>query len=302
MTELSRTILDKYQVRKSKQQKTDFINLISGYMPVEVQSGGLFNSRNIIAGNLKEAKVVFTAHYDTCAVMPVPNFIMPKNLLLSVLYSMVIVIPLFALSAILNALLYIVTDNFWVHYIFSLGLIFGFLWLLMAGKANKHTANDNTSGVITLCEIYSRLTEEQKQKVAIVFFDHEEIGLFGSSLFKKQYKDIMADKLLVNFDCVSDGDNILLAVSKAAQPQYMDKISQAFTAQNKNIMVEKGEKVYYPSDQMHFKKHVAVAALKHNKFVGYYMDRIHTPKDTVFDERNIQLLAEGAVKLSEMIQ
>ena len=171
----------------------------------------------------------------------------------------------------------------------------------MAGPANKHTANDNTSGVITLCEIYSKLTEEQKQKVAIVFFDFEELGLIGSSLFKKEYKKAMEKKLLVNFDCVSDGDNILLAVSKSAQKEYMDKIDTAFAAEDKNIMVEKGEKVFYPSDQKHFKNNVAVAALKHKKIIGYYMDRIHTPKDTVFYERNIELLSDGAVKFVDMV-
>ena len=301
MTELSRIIFEKYQIRKSKNQKTEFINLLKEHMPVNIQTGGLLKSRNIIVGDVEKADVVFTAHYDTCAVMPFPNFITPKNVAFYLIYSVLICIPLFLITAVLNALLGFVTTNFWVHYILSLIVLGGFVYLLMAGPANKHTANDNTSGVITLCEIYSKLTEQQKQKVALVFFDNEEIGLVGSSLFKKQYGKIMSNKLLVNFDCVSDGDNILVSVSKAAQQQYMDKIGTAFAAQDKKIMVEKGEKVFYPSDQAHFKKNVAVAALKHKKFIGYYMDRIHTPKDTVFDERNIELLSDGAVKLADMI-
>ena len=245
--------------------------------------------------------MVFTAHYDTCAVMPFPNFITPKNIVVYLLYSLLICVPIFVVMIAVNAALSFITTDFTVHYILSLVMVWGMLYLLMAGPANKHTANDNTSGVITLCEIYSKLTEQQKQKVALVFFDNEEIGLVGSSLFKKQYGKIMSNKLLVNFDCVSDGDNILFSVSKAAQQQYMDKIGTAFAAQDKKIMAEKGEKVFYPSDQAHFKKNVAVAALKHKKFIGYYMDRIHTPKDTVFDERNIELLSDGAVKLADMI-
>ena len=45
---------------------------------------------------------------------------------------------------------------------------------------------------------------------------------------------------------------------------------------------------------MNFKKSIAVAALKKTKtpLVGYYMNRIHTPKDTVFDEQNIEVLTE----------
>jgi len=301
MTELSRIIFDKYQIRKSKKQKTEFINLLKEHMPVKIQTGGLIKSRNIIVGDVEKADVVFTAHYDTCAVMPFPNFITPKNIVFYLIYSLLICVPIFAVMVLVNAVLSFITTDFTVHYVLSLVMVWGMLYLLMAGPANKHTANDNTSGVITLCEIYSKLNEEQKQKVALVFFDNEEIGLVGSSLFKKQYGKIMADKLLINFDCVSDGDNILFAVSKAAQEKYMDKVSAAFTAEDKNIMVEKGEKVFYPSDQAHFKQNVAVAALKHKKFIGYYMDRIHTPKDTVFDERNIELLSDGAVSMADMI-
>ena len=301
MTELSQLILEKYQVRKSKKQKTTFINLLKEHMPVNIQTGGIVKSRNIIVGDVEKADVVFTAHYDTCAVMPFPNFITPKNIVFYLIYSLLICVPIFAVMVLVNAVLSFITTDFTVHYVLSLVMVWGMLYLLMAGPANKHTANDNTSGVITLCEIYSKLTEEQKQKVALVFFDNEEIGLVGSSLFKKQYGKIMADKLLINFDCVSDGDNILFAVSKTAQKKYMDKVSAAFASEDKNIMVEKGEKIFYPSDQAHFKQNVAVAALKHKKIIGYYMDRIHTPKDTVFDERNIELLSDGAVSMVDMI-
>ena len=161
--------------------------------------------------------MVFTAHYDTCAVMPVPNFITPKNIAFYLVYQLIICVPIFAVMAILNAVLSFITTDFFVHYILSLVVMFAMLYLLIAGPANKHTANDNTSGVITLCEIWSKLTDEQKQDVALVFFDNEEIGLVGSSIFKKQYGKIMENKLLINFDCVSDGDNILFSVSKTAQ-------------------------------------------------------------------------------------
>ena len=49
-------------------------------------------------------------------------------------------------------------------------------------------------------------------------------------------------------------------------------------------------KAFYPSDQAAFKKTVAVAALKKAPVIGLYMDKIHTPKDTAFDERNIDAL------------
>ena len=39
----------------------------------------------------------------------------------------------------------------------------------MLGKPNKHTANDNTSGVITLLEIYGKMSEDERKNVLGVY-------------------------------------------------------------------------------------------------------------------------------------
>ena len=91
MTEITKTVLEKYQVRKSNSQKADFREFIRqkaeerGYaFSVE---GARFGAKNIIIGNPENAKVIFTAHYDTCARLPFPNFITPKNILLYIIFQ-----------------------------------------------------------------------------------------------------------------------------------------------------------------------------------------------------------------------
>lgn len=112
----------------------------------------------------------------------------------------------------------------------------------------------------------------------------------------------MKDKLLINFDCVSDGDNFLVAASKKARAAYDDSITAAFTdTQDKKVLHKKLESVYYPSDQAGFPVSIAVAALKRKKLIGYYMDRIHTSKDTVFMEDNISYLVAGTKLLLKKI-
>ena len=99
----------------------------------------------------------------------------------------------------------------------------------------------------------------------------------------------MKDKLLINLDCVSDGDNFLLAVNKEARKHYYVQIKHAFTSgDKKQVLLDKAERVYYPSDQANFPMSIAVAALKRKKIFGYYMDRIHTSRDIIFDESNIR--------------
>lgn len=56
---------------------------------------------------------------------------------------------------------------------------------------------------------------------------------------------------------------------------------------------------FYPSDNANFKKGAGVCALKRKPVIGYYMDRIHTAKDTVCEERNIELLRDGCVRLAK---
>ena len=299
MTDLSRKILDSYQIRKTKKQKEAFIALMQAHFPaLSIQEKGVPKSRNLILGDPETAKVVLGAHYDTCAQLPFPNFIMPKRPLLTIGYSLLILIPMVVLIFLVNWLLNLFTGDAMVHYWVSLIVYLLFFILLLAGPANKHTANDNTSGVITLLEIYEKLSEEEKQNVCFVFFDNEEAGLLGSAQFRKVYKKQMKETLLINFDCVSDGDTFLLGITKQANQKYHVPLARVFTStEGKAVLMENLKKVYYPSDQAGFPMAIAVAALKHKKPFGYYMDRIHTNRDTVFEERNIEYLAERTAQL-----
>ena len=297
MTELSKKIFNDFQVRKTKKQKQAFIHLLHSYIPeLQVQETGCPKSRNLVIGNPETAKLVLGAHYDTCAQLPFPNFITPKKPLIAILYSFLVVIPYLAAIILLNHLLTYFIHNFWVHYWVCLAAYGLLMWGMLAGPANKHTANDNTSGVITLLEIYNSLSQDQREQVCFVFFDNEEKGVIGSAQFRKQYKKVFKDKLLINYDCVSDGDTFLFGISKKANQKYHVPLSRVFTAtEEKTTMLENLKKVYYPSDQAGFPVAIAVAALKYKKPFGYYMDKIHTKHDTVFDESNIAYLTERTI-------
>jgi len=127
--------------------------------------------------------------------------------------------------------------------------------------------------------------------VEVLVTSDEEIGLLGSSQFKKKYAQQMESKLLINFDCVSDGDHILIAENKAAKEEYGELLESTFVStETKEISFCRSEKVFYPSDHIGFPNAVAVAAFHKKKFIGHYIGRIHTGRDTVFDECNIELL------------
>ena len=314
MTQTTKQVFELYEVRKTKKQKSAFITYVESLAKREgydcrVEKGSM-GARNIVVGSPDKAKIVYTAHYDTCARMPFPNFITPKNFLIYLLYQLVIValvyVPVFAavyLSYIICAFAG-VPENIalLIDEIVFFAAVIVMLWLLAAGPANKHTANDNTSGVTTLLDIMCALPEEKRDQVAFVFFDLEEMGLFGSKSFAAKHKQTMKDKLLINFDCVSDGNHILFVLKKGAIP-HAAAIERAFP-NDETYTVEIATKgVFYPSDQANFACGVGVAALKKTKHGNLlYMNRIHTKHDTAYDEKNIEFLVRGALQLTEEIK
>ena len=74
-------VLTAFPVRKSKQQKQEFRDAVQsylsqfGYSPT-VEKGS-FGCRNMVIGDPETAQYLITAHYDTCARLPIPNLITP---------------------------------------------------------------------------------------------------------------------------------------------------------------------------------------------------------------------------------
>lgn len=290
ISDLANDVINNHMVRKSKKQKDDFINLIINNIDKSYVEN-IKNNRNIIVGDLNNAEYVFSAHYDTCATLFIlPNFITPKNKLIFIIYQVILTLILSLIAMIPAIPVAYFTDNFnYGLYTFS-GTLLLMCFQMMYGISNKNNYNDNTSGVITLLELYYNLSVEERNKVCFVFFDNEEKGLLGSKAFKGKHKEIMNTKILVNFDCVSDGDNILLIHNNI--DDKLNALEKSLVKNNKNIEITPKKGCVYPSDQRNFKKYIAVAAFKKNKFLGYYMNRIHTYKDVMFDEENIICLKE----------
>lgn len=311
MTNTTKEIFEKHEVRKTNTQRKLFRDYLvsyaksQGYEAKEERVSK--NAYNVVVGDPESASVIYTAHYDTCAVMPVPNFITPKCMPIYIIYQLflttiMLIIPILTMT-VLAPMVYGATGSSILEALTKLSgyaILILTLYLMMKGPANKHTANDNTSGVTLLVDLMTDMPSELRGKAAFVFFDLEELGLIGSKNFKRRHKGIAKTVPVINFDCVSDGKNMLFALNKNALP-LKEKLAAAFK-QNDTYTVDIATKgVFYPSDQRNFDLGVGVAALKKTKRGLLYMNRIHTPKDTVYDEENIEFLKNGAIELTKII-
>ena len=199
-----------HPVRKSRQQKEAFRRDVTSWLEqlgYEVHTEkGSFGSRNLVIGSPQASKFLVTAHYDTCARLPFPNLITPCNFWLFLLYQIfvcaVLLLPAAAIGAVAGWLLHSYDMG---CYLFSI-LLWAELLLVLIGPANPSNANDNTSGVVTLLALAGSLPPENRKDVCFVFFDLEEAGLIGSSSYQSKHKKETARQLVLNLDCVGEGE------------------------------------------------------------------------------------------------
>lgn len=289
-------VLTAFPVRKSKEQKQAFRDAVQSYaasLGYESQvEKGSFGSRNLVIGDPEGAEFLVTAHYDTCAGLPFPNFITPCNFLPFLGYQLLVAAGMLFAAFAVGFLTGLVTGSPGAGSIVGYLCIWGMIVLMLIGPANPHNANDNTSGVITLLEIARTLPEKQRGKVCFVLFDLEEAALIGSASYRKAHKKATDSQLVLNLDCVGDGDCIRMFPTKKLKKDRR-KLTSLYKAcgyfGKKNVLVhEKGFSVY-PSDQANFPYGVGICALNRGKS-GLFLSRIHTSRDTVLEETNVNLL------------
>ena len=113
-------ILSAFPVRKSKQQKQEFRDAAQsylkqfGYSPT-VEKGS-FGCRNMVIGDPETAQYLITAHYDTCARLPIPNLITPCNFWAFLGYQLVVMLLMLLVPAIPGALAGLLAGSFDVGY------------------------------------------------------------------------------------------------------------------------------------------------------------------------------------------
>ena len=301
MIETPMDVFRDFPVRKTKKQKQAFREAVQSYAeqlgyPCTVESGSL-GIRNLVIGNSQQADYLVTAHYDTCARLPIPNFLTPCNFWPFLLWQVVLVLLILGVCILMGLGVGFLTGSgaigSWCGYL----MIWVILALMLIGPANPSNANDNTSGVVTLLEIAKSMPGNQRKKVCFVLFDLEEAGLIGSASYRKAHKSQTDRQMVLNLDCVGDGDYLTLFPMKRLKKdrkrsKSLYKACGYFG--KKSILVHEQGFSFYPSDQANFPWGVGICALnKRGKTL--YLSRIHTKKDTILERTNVNLLRAALI-------
>lgn len=299
-------INQKHPKRRSDAEKGDFRK----YVKEKMESRGIkvldeatsdAKNTNIVIGDPANAKAVFTAHYDTPASSIFPNIMIPRNIFLFWIYQFVPIIVLLALSLGCGYLVSAIAGGNMGAFLLGYLVVYYALYILFFRSfSNKNNYNDNTSGVATVLSLIDKLSDSERENVAFILFDNEEKGKKGSKAYFRDHENEMCSKLIINFDCVGNGNNIIFISKKGAEESpYHDKLKEAFVS-NESFNV-----LFYPtklsesnSDYKSFPAGIGCMACKLGKLGMYYTPRIHTKFDTVADNSNIEFICDCAAKFT----
>ena len=297
-------VLTLFPIRKTKKQKQAFRDAVQSYLKSlgydSVIEKGKAGAKNIVIGNPETAQYLITAHYDTPAKLPFPNLITPCSFWPFLGYQILQTVLIFLAALIPGILLALagvsaeIASRTWSVSLYAI------LALMLIGPSNKCNANDNTSGVVTVLETARSMPENVRSKVCFILFDLEEAGLIGSASYQKAHKEQTAKQIILNLDCVGDGDEIVMFPTKKLQKDTKKlELLRGIcgTWGEKSIAIREKGFAYYPSDQKNFPYGVGIAALRRSSWAGLYCSRIHTKKDTVLEETNVNILRAAIVSL-----
>lgn len=301
----------RFPVRNSAAQKAAFRE----YALAEARTGAVSareeeneGHTNLIFGDPAAVRVIFTAHYDTPRRGLLPNLMLVTNPILAWTYPLGTILLLLLAPALAAAWgVWKLLDLDWAlmsHRLLLLGVYttvyYGLFYLMFRGPANQRNRNDNTSGTAAVLRLMETLGE--KPGVAYILFDDEEKGKKGSKAFAATHPEIKENALVVNLDCVGNGDTHIFCGTDAAEsdPLY-GKLQQAMADSGLPHRFFPAGKARMNSDQKSFTKGVGVCACRRKSFVGYFTDRIHTARDTVADPQTVSRLAAALAAFAERI-
>ena len=292
-----------YPVRNSAEQKKAF----RAWALAEAEKNGFTQAsaetseghENLIFGDPRTARVIFSAHYDTPRRGLLPNLMLVTNRVLFWLYQLgiVLILLVFAVGAAFAAksLLRLEWSELrgrMVMLAVYMAVYYAMFFLIMKGPANRRNRNDNTSGTACVMELTRRLHE--KDGVALILFDDEEKGKKGSKAFAKANPAVKENALIVNLDCVGNGDTFIFCPSRKAENHPLtESLQSAVRLSGLNARFFPAGKAQMNSDHKSFAQGIGVCACLYKPVIGYYTGRIHTSGDTVAEPENIERLAEA---------
>lgn len=263
-----------------------------------LQTGG--RATNVIVGDPENAKLIFSAHYDTGVKELLPTLFMPTRPVSFALYQALTPVLMLLVSFLLSfGITFAVNEPFMTLPLFLIFLL-ALLCYQKFGPGETRNANDDDSGVAALLETAKKITPRYRGNVCFVFFDCGAQGMQGARGFRRRYP-ITREKNVIHLDCVGQGDEILALPSKYSRwnGELLDLINESFAEvempEGKTVFLKTDGLVYYPSDNRKFRYSTAICAVK--KISGFGRCIAPHSDGGTADEENLRILSDGLANM-----
>ena len=296
-------IIKDHPIRRSESQKDSFRSAAISFsekLGFSAKVETLKESKNVIIGDPESAEVIITAHYDTPAASLFPNVMIPRNRVLFYLYQFTPIFALLFASLGLSYFMgYVLLKSYETFMIGFLVLYYGGFFLMSRVFENKNNYNDNTSGIATVLSVAQSLDENSRKKIAFILFDNEEKGKLGSKAYFSAHKDYMTDKPVLNLDCVGNGENVIFIAKVPAQktPLWSALSSLPKCRGRYTLHLFTQKEADANSDHKSFPVGIGCMTALRSKRGVLYAGRIHTHRDVVAKEENIDFLTNLIISL-----
>ncbi len=296
-------VLTQHPVRRSKNQKKAFRKDVTAYLKglgysCRTEEGSL-GAQNLLAGDPEKAEFLITAHYDTGPKLLFPHLTVPCELPFFLLYQLLFFAAILLLPAAFALGIYGLTRNLILSYWLFLGLVLLMFLGRLAGPANQRNANGNTSGVVTVLSVAQSLPEALRHKVCFVFFDLKEVCFLGSYAYRCRHKAAVQNQTVLNLDCMGDGNEIVFFPTKQVKrnKNTMEMLDFLYGRYGKKALwTRKRGFGFCPSDHNNFPNGIGITALRRCA-LGRYLGRIHTNRDVILDQTNVNILRAALISL-----
>lgn len=251
---------------------------------------------NLLIGDVKNAKNIIIAAYDT----PVKSFGLykykPFDLRKRYLqYMITVLIPLFIITLTCFILSSIFLKIEWLKGIFRIEdllamtlYLIGIILIVRYAKGipNSRNLNRNSSGVVALLSIASKLNDKERASTAFVLTDFGCINHLGDQMLKAYLQDYQKQHFII-LDCVGTTDTPALCYTKSFQNSIkkLDSKFKRCPVNDTNYNIAQ----LYPNTLV-----VSCVEETHNSLI---CKNVNTKNDTDVDFDNITYIAEQIIKL-----
>ncbi len=290
------------QKRHSREEKDRFLKFLKSELETlgyenEISKAGFPTSKHLETKTNGSCETILMAHYDTSTTLPIwIEYLMRISGHTRTLLTIIIVLGLFQFMTLIN--------NDLISNLLRLSIAASVL-IPVLFISNKHTMNDNTSGVLSLLLLAKKISKlpELKDKVKFVFTDNEERSLIGTyqlrKIWDKQSFNYSHCKI-ISIDSVGRGNEVVLSYNI-----HKSLAVDLGTAFSKNgIQAHLVNMGFVPfSDAYNFRKLGAININLMNKSLipgGFYIKNIHSKRDRKISKGNIKLVIDAVERFLKM--